>query len=342
MAPPLLTNRITFMVQIQTPWITRRAVLIVLGGLIVTSIVSAIIGCSDQLSMGLERIDLFRLSLAFIFYFLYFLLNALGWTLVLGAFGQELPPGAGIRVWITSEACRWLPGSIWSYGARAAQAAKYGVSPLVTGASLGLELILSLVAWTSVAVVSTLLHRTDLAVLVRNASLTNHRTTIICSLGMLVFALIVCGWLCRCDFPRRPRIVDHLQTLSRLRPDARKVATLLAYYVPMSCLNGLALYQVVLAFHPETEAPVVWVLGANAIAWLIGFFAVFAPGGLVIREGTLATLLAVWLPLELALSIAVAWRMLQMVEELLLVTALSVPLWLKRTPTLQQSRSHDR
>ncbi len=306
------------------------------AGFILTSMVTAIIGYGDRLAWSLDHIAKGRLFLAFLLYFLYFLLNAYGWTLVLRILGAKLPSSRGIRIWITSEACRWLPGSIWSYGARATQAAECGISHLVSGASLLLELCLSLVGWATVAVSAAIIYRSELTTVARVVPLNIHRGTIICGGSAFVVLLLACGWVGRRG-RFQVRCMERLQTLSRLRPDARLTGTLLLYYVPMCCLNGLALYQVVLAVSTESTAPIVGVMGANAAAWLIGFFAIFAPGGLVIREGALATLLAIWLPLEVALSIAVVWRMLQIVEELLLVSALSLPLWATQATAWQPS-----
>ncbi len=56
-------------------------------------------------------------------------------------------------------------------------------------------------------------------------------------------------------------------------------------------------------------------LAANSIAWLAGLFALFAPGGLVVREATIAVLLCGLMPPEQAVTVALAWRAVQVAAE---------------------------
>ena len=76
--------------------------------------------------------------------------NAHGWWLVLRAQRQTLPPATALRIWLSSEACRWLPGSVWSFGSRTLLGVKAGIGPLAAGSSLALELVLTMAAWAAV------------------------------------------------------------------------------------------------------------------------------------------------------------------------------------------------
>ena len=61
-----------------------------------------------------------------------------------------------------------------------------------------------------------------------------------------------------------------------------------------------------------------WVIvAAYSAAYLIGFLALFAPGGLGVREGILAVLLAPYLPAGLAAAVAVVSRLWMTIVELL-------------------------
>ena len=110
-------------------------------------------------------------------------------------------------------------------------------------------------------------------------------------------------------------------------------AALQLFYIGLAGLGGLALLCVITAFNGDAEIPVLAVIGANSVAWLIGLLALFAPGGIVVREGVLAAVLAVWIPLDVAISVAIVWRIVQIVGELVLLSffTLSRPrrtLWL--------------
>ena len=57
-------------------------------------------------------------------------------------------------------------------------------------------------------------------------------------------------------------------------------------------------------------------IGANAVGWLVGFFAMVIPGGMGVRETATAFLLSPVMPWQEAALAAVLWRVLQIVAEL--------------------------
>jgi hypothetical protein len=83
----------------------------------------------------------------------------------------------------------------------------------------------------------------------------------------------------------------------------------------MSILNGLALAPIVRDLPGGVLCPMGAMIGANAVAWIVGFLTPVAPGGLVVREACLASLLAPWLGLENAVTAALAWRLIQIAVE---------------------------
>jgi hypothetical protein len=87
------------------------------------------------------------------------------------------------------------------------------------------------------------------------------------------------------------------------------------FYVAMALFNGAILLIIVWSVPDGASCPASAVIAANALAWLVGFFAIFAPGGLVVRETCLATLLAQWMLPEGAIAVALAWRLVQIASE---------------------------
>ena len=83
----------------------------------------------------------------------------------------------------------------------------------------------------------------------------------------------------------------------------------------MVLTNGLTFWLVLRAAPGGDRCPVAVALTANSVAWLAGLFAVFAPGGLVVREATIAVLLAGFLSTEEAITVALAWRAVQVAAE---------------------------
>jgi uncharacterized membrane protein YbhN (UPF0104 family) len=100
----------------------------------------------------------------------------------------------------------------------------------------------------------------------------------------------------------------------------RENTALLLYYLCIGLLHGVALKCLVLALIGSHDVSTMSLVVANAAAWLVGFFAIFAPGGLVVREAALATALTAWFTPAESVSIAVSWRIMQIIVELVLLT----------------------
>jgi len=109
----------------QTKTNLKRTAKAILAVAIVTSIWKALTSYSGQLDLANVNAKLLTAALGITL--AYRLTNACGWSFVLRALHVRLPGWTALRIWITSEACRWLPGSVWSYGSRALQAKKQGV-----------------------------------------------------------------------------------------------------------------------------------------------------------------------------------------------------------------------
>ena len=86
------------------------------------------------------------------------------------------------------------------------------------------------------------------------------------------------------------------------------------YFVLMAVLNG-AVNSVLLNAVSTENVPWVAMIAATATAWIIGFFAVFSPGGILVREAALAALLLPWLPYETGFMLAILSRFAQLIAE---------------------------
>lgn len=113
-----------------------------------------------------------------------------------------------------------------------------------------------------------------------------------------------------------------------LRPQMETAATpalsapaymrLFAIYALAWLLHGLVLVCVAAAFlgHEPEARLVASMVFANAAAMLVGFIAVFAPAGIGVRDATLASLLAVSMPLADAALLAIVARMFSVAADL--------------------------
>jgi hypothetical protein len=263
--------------------------------------------------------------LAFVLCLIHRLVNAHGWTMVLRALGQPMPAARGARIWLTSEACRWLPGSVWSYGSRGVQAAKAGVSPVVAVVSMLWELILTLMAWGIVVAAGIVFWKGPIpeTILAQSRWFLAHPW--LSAFGVLAAVLVVGALGSKSVSRRLGRLVAAGRDFGRVQTDRRALIGVLGFYVMMAVLNGLTFWQVVRASPGGDRCPVTVVLAANSLAWIIGLCALFAPGGLVVREASIGVLLSGWLPIEQAVSVALAWRAIQVAGEISSCLVIALP-----------------
>ena len=122
--------------------------------------------------------------------------------------------------------------------------------------------------------------------------------------GAAAVALALCSGAIRGRFPR----------FQPVRGRALAAAAVLS--AASWCSAGTAVWIVIAAIAPGSADPFL-IVGAYAVAWLLGFLAVLAPGGLGVREATLVLLIAPQLGLATATLAAVVLRLANVVGDLL-------------------------
>ena len=286
----------------------------------------------------LQRASVGTLLLTIIAAAAYRISAAIGWWFALRAVGASLHPGRTTCLWLASEACRWLPGSLWNFGSRAVLAGRAGVSASRIGASLCIELAATITAW---GVVAGILFTNREALLRVSETWPKSINAAWLVAGIAVAALG--GWLLR----RRLGAVIQAK-ISGLQTQVREAmrlhfswawcGALLGWMAVGGVGNGLTLWLLIDAVG-MSPPPAAVVIGSNAAAWLIGFFAVFAPSGIVVREGALAWMLSPWLGPLPAAAIAVLWRVVVIAAEIACLM-LSAP-FLARDRKAGKSSAHE-
>lgn len=98
-------------------------------------------------------------------------------------------------------------------------------------------------------------------------------------------------------------------------------------YIVGALITGTSYYLVAMSVYPQIDVGnALYVIGAASLASAISMLAVFAPGGLGVREGALGLLLAVIMPGPIALVLVVVLRLWSVVVDLLFF----VITWLSR------------
>ena|SRR3989344_463090 len=84
-------------------------------------------------------------------------------------------------------------------------------------------------------------------------------------------------------------------------------------------LNGFALYFIILSLNIDLNPLFIFTLTSfYAISWLVGFLSFFSPGGLGVTEASLAFLLSTLIPLPIATTIALLFRLILTLSEILI------------------------
>ena len=257
----------------------------------------------------LHTVDPFMVAVASVVLCLYRVVNASVWGAVLNGLGASVSFRAATRVWLTTEALRWLPGGIWGFCSRVKESQRLGMTKSLAGLSLSVELILTIMAWGLAMTLGLLL----------SGLLSQVITAIpfwVLSLSVVAgVALLACVWRFRQSLLNLP-MVRRLSVVNECQICWHSLGLALLAYTALCVVNGLAFYLLLGAFpQGSLSVSLFAAIGINAAGWLAGFFAIGAPGGLGAREAALAGLLVPFMSLDVALLCVAAWRLLQMVVE---------------------------
>ena len=243
----------------------------------------------------------------------YRVINAYGWALVLRAMKQPVDGTHAVKIWLRAESRRWLPGGVWGYASRAVQAQELKVSPSVASASMLIELLLTMGAALIVAVPAAVIYREELLASMNQylPSATNMWPAAVFAVACVSIAVAF-----RRKIGRKLRsLCDRFQALRGLSISATGAATSLSFFVLMGIMNG-GVTVLLLWSLPVNSVPPTVLIAATSGAWVVGFLAIFSPGGLFVREGIFALCLVAWLPYGTGITLAILARLLQMFAEL--------------------------
>jgi glycosyltransferase 2 family protein len=275
-------------------------------------VVFALLPRASELKLCLSRMSGGYLAFAFALCLAYWFVNAGVWAWILESLGHPMPYFTGMRVWLTSESLRWLPGSIWGFCTRVDAARRLGVPLAVASISLPLELSVVIVSWGIVAIVG-------LAVSGLGVRLVSLFANWLLPLGAI---LIIVPVALRLGWPmlrRRPWFTAGMERMRTvLSLDLKREALVRSglVYVCLNSAHGLGFWLMLAGLgYQHTVGPAA-AIGANAAGWLLGFFAIGVPGGIGVREAGAALLLSPIMPWHEAVLAAGLWRLLQIVAEL--------------------------
>ena len=229
--------------------------------------------------------------------FLTYAMQIESWRRILSGWGQRLALGPAARTWCLANLGRYVPGKVWSVAGLVVMAQRAGVAPGPAAASAFVIQAVSL--GSGVAVV---------------AAVTPHSAPPLrLALGGLaaVATILVLVW--------RPtalwlgRVVSPVAPLEPLALSAVFASTILT--VLSWGTYGAALWMLARGLLPDTSLPLTTAIGAFTLGYILGLLALFAPGGVGVRELVLVGLLAPFLGSGGAVAVSIASRVLLTLTE---------------------------
>lgn len=280
-------------------WVGQGALLALVAGLVAR----AVSRHWQELRDGAFNLELHAgwIALSVGLLFVTYGLLVAAWRAVIVGWGERLPYGAAARIWTVSNLGRYLPGKVWSVAGLAVLAQRQGVAAwAAVGAAIAMQALAvgSGIAAAAVTVPGTL-----------------------SGPGLVVAAAVAATTIAALVMPRVVAFFGRVVG-RELRPLpiggvalAGAAATLswVGYGVAFWCLARGTLGATALGLAPA--------IGVFAAGYVTGLLALFAPGGVGVREAVFIALLAPSVGSSGAIILGVASRLLLTLTEVLAALA---------------------
>lgn len=257
-------------------------------------------GFDWQVRPGLLMVSVGMLSLVFLW-------GVVVWKVLLRKFGAEVPFRALARAWFLANLSRYAPGVglVWQFVSLTQLGPDAGLTPSATVTSLLVQMGF------------LLLSAGLLGIYLLPAALAGEIGPVLAVLrwaGPLTLLLV------------HPAVIRMaLQAVSRitrrqtLEWQGSWIDGLWMLTLSSSAwvLNGIAFYLLLQSLVPLPASALPAITAVNALAFIVGYAAFFAPGGLGFKEAALALLLSGLVPSGVAASLAIATRLWTMAAEII-------------------------
>ncbi len=232
-----------------------------------------------QWSSAAERLGALRpewawIGLSTILVLLTYFLLIETWRRIIEASGERLPRGDAARIWFVSNLGKYVPGKIWSIAAMTVMAKNSSVSPVVATGSSVLTQLVTVAAGIGVVLV------------------TGARSMVHPGVAIAAAAVIVAGIAAVPSMlPALARTTASLTGRSIVVPQmSARVVWLAAAAAVISWITyGIAFQFFVRGILGSAAGATSSYIAVYAASYIIGFLALFAPGGAVVRESAMIT-----------------------------------------------------
>lgn len=284
--------------------------------LAVGCVILALLPRAGDVQQCVQRLGYASLAPAFGLCLGYWFFNAGVWSWILESLGYPIEYLTSVRVFLTSESMRWLPGGVWKFGSRVVAAQNIGIPLSIASLSLPVELAMVVVSWIIVALGGILLS----GLAGRFVAAYSKWFVPACGVALGGCFLLCLAWPVLSRQPVVRARLEQLRAMLKVKPNFRALMKAELMYIFLNVFHGVGLWLMLAGMGYQHAVGPAAAVGANAVGWLVGFFAMVIPGGMGVRETATAFLLSPVMPWQEAALAAVLWRALQIVAELVSLT----------------------
>jgi glycosyltransferase 2 family protein len=227
------------------------------------------------------------------------------WRMMLAGWGQRLDGWTAARIWTVSSLGKYLPGKVWAIAGMALLAQRAGIA---AWAATGSAVVLQVLAIGTGAAVAGLTGRQAIAA-------ADPR------LGA-VLGVLIAGAVAGVALLLWPAFLRRLLQLAAPDAEARGTPPVagIAFGILANLVAwlgyGLALWLLARGLLPSVGLDPALAIAVFTASYLAGFLALFAPGGIGVREGLFILMLQGPLGIAAATALALASRVLLTITEL--------------------------
>jgi len=250
------------------------------------------------------RVEPGWLVLSALVVWLMYALLIVAWRTMLAGWGQRLDGWTAARIWTVSSLGKYLPGKVWAVAGMALMSQRAGIAPW---AATGSAVVLQVLAIGTGAAVAGLTGRQALERAHPGSG--------------AVLGLLVAGAMAGVALLLWPRFLRWLLRLGAPDAEARGTPPALGIAVGIVANTvawigyGTALWLLARGLLPAVDLRPGLAVAVFTASYLAGFLALFAPGGLGVREGLFILMLQGPLGIGAATALALASRLLLTITE---------------------------
>jgi glycosyltransferase 2 family protein len=231
------------------------------------------------------RLDWVRVLASGILVIATYLILVEAWRATLRVWSESLPFGASARIWFVSNLGKYVPGKVWQIAAMGAMAQKSGVS---AAAAIGSSLLVNLVSIIAgfAVIALTAAGKVGEAVGSRSPYANGRAELLVIAIAVLGGAALI---LAPIAVPRLATVAARVSgrsiAIPRVPPRAIWIAT--ASTIASWLLYGVAFSLFAHGVSPRATGNASSYIAVYTGSYLAGYLALFAPGGVGVREAVL-------------------------------------------------------